>query len=856
MYSEEKGYLQSETVLDTTTSITDDEKKSVNVSTEHDAETIIDRIRAAGDMDDILSSGYADFFVDKLRTMSVEEAIEVLTYALAYHSHDINFPSTTHDRITLLLEGEIAYDQGPALYNLDLRLEAALMKYHSPYPEVRSVCTPVDDPTMPVETFRAYAIGIFWVCVAGFINQLIYFRQPHFSLSSQVIQILVLPCGQFAARFLPNWTFRVGKYSFALNPGPWNFKEQMFATIITNVGAANAVWGQYFPVLRESIFYGATWSNYGFNLLFNIICQFFGLGLSGILRRWVVYPSKAVWPTILPTLQLNRTLLVSEKKMNISGWTISKYKLFNILFGASFVYFFIPDYLFTGLSIFAWIAWAAPNNKNVAYVTGSSIGLGFNPLPTFDWSVINYSTPLVRPFFSYINQYIGALLGGIILLIMYYSNLKYSAYMPPNTSTVHDRYGDSYNLTRVLDSDGVLIQSAYEAYSPPYISAGYYMYLCSTFTAYTFAFVYIFISEWRTFKEAAIGLYENVKYRKSSNYDQYRDALSVMMKEYQEVPDWWFLFFLAFSIIIACITLKAYPTNTPVWCAWAIFLVAVAILIPVMVLYATTGYFLSTNNLGTILGGYMVPGSGIACLLIRALGYCVEDQAESYVSDQKLAHYAKLPPRAVFRGQLLATIFQVFITSGAMELAHGIVDFCSYTQPSRFYCAWSHSIYTGTLLFGAVGPKRTFDNLYPLIKWCFLIGALAAIPIYFLRFKFPRYLRYFHPVVFIGGISVFGTGYNLSYYTVGAYLSILFMWYLRTRKLAWWSKYTYIISASLSAGIAFSGILIFLALQYRPKTLSWWGNNITSAGIDGENTEALKDIPAVGYFGLADGTWH
>ncbi|KAK9451585.1 OPT oligopeptide transporter protein-domain-containing protein, partial [Limtongia smithiae] len=867
-YYEDKGEDVTESVLEVrdrgsenTGSLSDDIQQEkfnvdINVDDDHLPETVIDRIRASGDMDDILAGGFADFFVDKLRSMSVEEAVTVLTYALEYHNHDINFPSKTHDRISLLLQGEDAYGQGATLYNLDLRLEAAFMKYHSPYPEVRAVCTPIDDPTMPVETLRAYVIGYFWVAVAGFINQLIYFRQPHFTLSSQVIQLLVLPCGQFCARVLPNWTLRIGKISVELNPGPWNHKEQMLATIITNVGAANAVWGQYFPVLRETIFYGAEWSDYGFNLLFNIICQFFGLGMAGVLRRWVVYPSKAVWPTVLPTLQLNRTLLLPEKRQNINGWTISKYKLFNILLAVAFVYFFIPDYLFTGLSSFAWIAWAAPNNKNVAFVTGSTVGLGYNPWPTFDWSVINYATPLVRPFFSYINQYIGALVGGIILLIIFYSNLKYTAYIPPNTSTVHDRFGASYNISAVIDSDGTLVQSLYEAYSPPYISAGYYMYLCTTFTTYTFTVVYIFISEWRTMKEAMIGVYTSIKNRKASNFDQYRDPLSVMMKEYKEVPDWWFYFFLAFSVIVASITLKAYPTHTPVWCAWAIFAVAIAMLIPFMVLYATTGFFMSTNNMGTILGGYMVSGSGIACLLIRALGYSVEDQAESYISDQKLGHYAKLPPRAVFRGQLSATILQVFVTSGAMELAHGIVDFCSLTQPSKFYCTWSHSIYTGTLLFGAVGPQRTFDTLYPLVKWCFLIGGLAALPLYYLRLYFPKYLRYFHPVLFLGGISVFGTGYNLTYYTVGAYLSIIFMWYLRTRKLAWWSKYNYIISAGLSAGIAFSGILIFLALQYRPKTLTWWGNSITSTGIDGEASEGLKDIPEIGYFGPAPGSWH
>ncbi|KAK9343982.1 OPT oligopeptide transporter protein-domain-containing protein [Lipomyces starkeyi] len=831
-----------------------DEKKNAAIEHIHEVDVVVERMRDAGDMDDILAADGADFFVDKLRTMSSEEAREVLEVALEYHNADINFPETTLTRIKKLLQGEETYGHGPVLYDLDLRLEASLMKYHSPYPEVRSVCSPTDDPTIVVETFRAYVIGIFWVAVAGFINQLIYFRQPHFTLTSQVVQLLLLPFGQFAAKFIPAWKIKIWKWTINLNPGPWTFKEQMFATIITNVGAQSAVWGQYAPVLRERLFYGQQWATFGFTVLINIVCQCFGFGMAGVLRRWTVYPTKAVWPTMLPTLQLNRALLVPEEKKSINGWRISKYRLFNIILGAAFVYFFIPDYLFTAVSNFNWMTWIAPKNKNLAFVTGSKIGVGFNPISTFDWSVINQATPLVIPFFSSANQFAGTVAGAVILLIMYYTNYKYTAYVPPNTSTVYDRYGASYNLSKVL-VNGVLDTHKYQAYSPPYVSAGYYMYLCASFVAYTFTFVYVFVMEWHIFKDAIAGFCKSLRNRKSSDYSEYNDPLSVLMRQYKEVPDWWFLAMLLVSFVVACVVMRAYPTTTPVWAMVVIFLVAIALLVPMMVLYASTGFFLSTNMLGTILAGYMVPGNGIACLFIRAMGFSVENQGETYAGDQKLAHYAKLPPRAVFRGQLIGTIVQVFVTAGAMELAHGLQDFCSWTQGSRFYCAWSHSIYSGTLLFGVVGPTRTLDTLYPMIKWSFLIGVCAAVPLYYARKKFPKYLRLFHPVLFIGGITRYGSNYNLTYYSTGFYFAIFFMYYLRNRYLAWWSKYNYIITSGLSAGIAFSGILIFLALQYHPKTLTWWGNTVSGRGVDGLGVATLKAIPEAGYFGIPDGTW-
>ncbi|KAK9472935.1 OPT oligopeptide transporter protein-domain-containing protein [Dipodascopsis tothii] len=819
----------------------------------HSSEAVIDRIRAAGDMDDILVDD-SQFFVEKIRLMSPVEAREVLLYAVSYHEHDVNFPTATMNRIKELLLGENVYGKGDILYDLDLRLEASLIKFHSPYPEVRAVVSPTDDTSIPVETFRAYTIGIFWVCVGAFINQLIYFRQPHFTLSAQVIMLLTVPCGQFAAKYLPAWKFKIWKWTVNLNPGPWSFKEQMFTTIITNVGSQSCVWGQYAPVVREDLFYGQAWATFGFNLLMNFSTQLFGLGLAGIMRRWAVYPSKALWPTILPTLQLNRTLLVPESKKNINGWTISKYKLFNILLAGSFVYFFIPDYLFTALSTFNWMTWIAPTNKNLAFVTGSKIGAGFNPIPSFDWSVINYATPQVLPFFTYANKYFGAVVGAIVMLIMYYTNYKFTSYIPPNTSNVYDRYGASYSLTKVLKNNK-LDATLYHKYSPPYISAGNLMYTCVAYANYTFAFVYILATEWRTFRDAVLGFVKGLKNRKSSNYADYRDPISKMMQAYKEVPDWWFFIIFAISLIFACVAMRAYPTDTPVWTVIVVLLAAIALLVPFMVLYSSTGFFLNPNMLGTILGGYLVPGSGLACLFLRTFGYVIENQSETYVGDQKLGHYAKLPPRAVFRGQAIATILSVFITSGALEFAHTLENFCSYTQSARFYCAWSHSIYSETVLFGVIGPSRTFDHLYPTMRWSFLIGACIAIPMVLARPLLHKYFKGFHPVLFLGGFQVWGSNYNLSYYTGGFYLSFAFMYYLRTRYLAWWARYNYIIYSGVSAGVAFSGILIFLALQYHPKTLTWWGNSISGSTADGLGVATLKDVPAIGYFGGANGTW-
>ena len=72
-----------------------------------------------------------------------------------------------------------------------------------------------------------------------------------------------------------------------------------------------------------------------------------GLGFAGMLRRFLIYPPAAIWPQVLPTLALNRTLVqVQPRGEVIHGWRLSRYQFFMSAFGLMFVYFWIPNSLF------------------------------------------------------------------------------------------------------------------------------------------------------------------------------------------------------------------------------------------------------------------------------------------------------------------------------------------------------------------------------------------------------------------------------------------------------------------------------------------------------------------------------
>lgn len=62
----------------------------------------------------------------------------------------------------------------------------------SPYPEVRAAVSNTDDIDMPVDTIRAWTIGLLWALLIPGLNQFLYLRYPSITIGSvsPIINIL------------------------------------------------------------------------------------------------------------------------------------------------------------------------------------------------------------------------------------------------------------------------------------------------------------------------------------------------------------------------------------------------------------------------------------------------------------------------------------------------------------------------------------------------------------------------------------------------------------------------------------------------------------------------------------------
>ena len=215
---------------------------------------------------------------------------------------------------------------------------------------------------------------------------------PFVVITVLFVQLITLPMGKFLAWVLPKYRISAFGYSFSLNPGPFNIKEHTLIAIMINVVVDGVAITDISSAMR--ILYGVRWS-VGKQFLLGISFQIFGFSFAGMLRQFLVWPSSMIWPGVLVRCALLNTMHSNYGKKDTKH--ISRERFLYIACVCSFVWYWVPGYLWTGLSIFNWVCWIAPNNVIVNSMFGSLSGLGMG-LVSFDWvQISNIGSPLVNP---------------------------------------------------------------------------------------------------------------------------------------------------------------------------------------------------------------------------------------------------------------------------------------------------------------------------------------------------------------------------------------------------------------------------------------------------------------------------
>ena len=362
--------------------------------------------------------------------------------------------NTSSERSPAQLKRDSSYPSGSALelgsqdftmsYK-DTDMDLAEEEEDSPYAEVRASVSNIDDPEMPTMTFRMWFLGLTLVCISVLLNTFFNFRYPAPAFIPSLVLLIAYPLGKALALILPirTWVLPriLGGGKVSLNPGPFNVKEHVLIYMMVNVGA--------FPsyVLNAIVvadkYYGLSFGP-RFEVLLILSTTLTGFGLAGFCRTLLVKPASMVWPQNLVSCALLNTLH-AEDDDRTGGMT--RYKFFIYVMTGTFLWTFVPGFLFVGLSFFSWACWIAPSaypflstwvyggatNEpplnpaenlvvNQLFGTVSGLGMGFI---TFDWSQISYiSSPLMVPWWAQVHVFAGfVVMYWLVLPILYYTNV-------------------------------------------------------------------------------------------------------------------------------------------------------------------------------------------------------------------------------------------------------------------------------------------------------------------------------------------------------------------------------------------------------------------------------------------------
>ncbi|KAJ7681289.1 OPT-domain-containing protein [Mycena rosella] len=781
------------------------------------------------------------------QSMSAEEIEETIRLIVDEHGDDPNFPPAVLTAARRYLFDE-ELKANPLEYKLlydELKVEAAMIQINSAYSEVRAVVSNHDDPSMPIGTFRAWVIGTIFVGAGGFINQFFSIRFPGISVGTNVAQVLAYPCAKLL-ELLP-------RTQYTTLGGPFNPKEHMIITIMANVGFStpytnNIIWVQFLP-----LYFDQSWATgFGYQILVALSTNFIGYGLAGLTRRFLVYPASAIWYGNLSAIALNRAFH-AEKETVANGWKLTRMRWFLYCFCAMFVYFWFPNFIFQALSYFNWMTWIDPTNVSLAAITGNVSGLGFNPIPTFDWNQAIYAVdPLIFPFYSTFNTFLGTLITLPIIAALWYNNIWNTGYLPINSNHIFDNTGADYQVLKIVGNNTLFDQTKYENYSPLISLLRTSLFMASSVIAVytatlTHAILYHRREMWHGFKSI-------LSRRKTS--EEHTDIHVRLMEAYTEVPEWQYLIILVGAIALGAAGVGVYPTETtPAVVLYGVFLAAIFV-VPIGIILSITNVQITLNVLAELFGGLWFPGNAVAMNYFKTYGYVTTAHTLNFASDLKLAHYMHIPPVTTFWAQIYATTISSFVCIAILNFQMTqIPDVCTPNQVDHFTCPGINTFFTASVLWGTLGPIRMFGagGIYNGLLYCFLIGAILPVPFYLLR-KRVKALEYFHLPVFLTGGLVWAPG-TMGNVWPAVPIGYVFNVLIKRRYLAWWSKYNYITTTAFSAAIALSAIVIFFAVQWPGVEIDWIGNTRPFAGCDGNGCPFLP-IPDSGTFGPVVGEFH
>jgi len=690
---------------------------------------------------------------------------------------------------------------------------------NSPIPMVAATVSTKDDPSLPALTFRFWVLGTFFTCLGAALSEFYYFRANGPSFSILFVQLAAYGMGRVMYRVLPERKFNTFGWQWSFNPGPFNVKEHVLIAVTANAGGASAYATDILAI--QNLYYGQEMGFVGGFLLL-VTTQMMGYGMAGYLRKYLVRPASMVWPSTLVGVSLYNSLHGEGEE------TREKIAFFKWAFIGLFAWQFLPGFIFPLLSSIAVLCYINPNSMVLTQLGSSTRGLGMLNF-SLDWNAITTVGPLFSPWWAQVNFYFGLIVATwIIAPLLYFNNVWDAQKFPLMSTHSFDKDGHRYKQNSIIDpATGSIDDKLYNAYSNVYISsffaATYFFSLAAFAAAVSHVILFNGKDVWARFRQ--------------SRDEEEQDIHTKLMAVYPEIPQWWYALCFFSTIIVSIVLCYVYPTHLPWWGLLLAVALAVVMVLPIGVIQAISTNQLGLNVVTEMVCGYALPGRPIANVTFKCYGYMAMAQCLSLVSDLKLGHYMKIPPRAMFIAQCYGTIIGALVNYFVMKM---IIDakrpFLDGTtsDPAGQWAGFNSEIFnTASIIWGLIGPARMFGpgTMYSPIMWGFLFGILLPIPVYIAHRMYPNvgFDMINWPIICIGAAAL--PGANTNYIICGFIAAFISQFYCFRYRYATWTKYNYVLSAAFDSAAQICTMVIFMvfSVAFVLPMPEWWGNDAVSA---------------------------
>ncbi|KAG2083003.1 OPT oligopeptide transporter protein-domain-containing protein [Suillus cothurnatus] len=597
-------------------------------------------------------------------------------------------------------------------------------------------------------TLRAFFIGLG---LSTFGGQTV-------SMSLMFLAVVSYILGFFMETFIP----RRGLLRY-LNPGPFNKKENAFVMIMASASANTALGVDVLAVQR--LYYNIT-PNPGTSVFLIFSSQLLGYGIGGMMRSILLYPSKMLYPGVLPLLSMFDALyeggMAARKKLRI---------------------FYM---------VFAVMDISASDRQLLTIPPSREWLLSIS----FDWQYISgVVNPMVIPLKAQVLNLLGYILCMVVFVAVYYNNIWKAQNFPFLSQLLFHENGSLYDQTLILNSNYEVDPTLLAEQGVPYYSSTWG--LGATFTHLLLWDRGDICSAWTWMSPSGIkNIWANFDWkfwqadgmRKQDVDDDDIDPHYKQMLKYPDAPNSWCFVVFLLSFVIALVVLYKTDSTLPWWGFLVSLLLATFLILFLGALGAITGLAIATQTFGQMIGGYMLKGLPVANMYFILYG---DIMMNSIVDNQR---------------EILLSVQGTNIWSG---------------QRPQMYNSQA-------IAWGGLSQELfSTGQRYQWVPWAYVIGLFVPVPFWVIHRYWPK-LRadYLYTPIIAYVIGYLCNGITSSYLS---YFAVAFFsqWWLRTRRPRWFAKYNYIVGAALDGGTQVMVFILSFAVQGAGGTShpfpTWWG---------------------------------